>query len=66
MGFPRARRFANVSIEWVGDEAVVLIPETLEYHAFSGRAYEVWQAADGTRSEDELAELVLATGRWKV
>lgn len=58
MGFPRARTFSEVYLEWVGRDAVVWIGDRMEYHTCVGGSYEVWQLADGTRTEAELAELV--------
>lgn len=58
MLFPRARRFEQVYTELAGADLVMYVVETERYHTFSNGAYEIWQAADGTRSEDELAVYV--------
>lgn len=58
MSFPRARRYKKIETEWVGSDAVVFVRDTYEYHCFSNRAYDIWNAADGERSKEEIARLV--------
>ncbi len=58
MLFPRARRFEQVYTELAGADLVMYVVETERYHTFSNGAYEIWQAADGTRSEEKLAVYV--------
>ncbi len=55
MSFPRARVFADVSMVSAGEDVVVFVLETMRYHTFGNGAFDLWQAADGTRSEDDLA-----------
>ncbi len=55
MSFPRARVFADISVVSAGDDVVIFVLETMRYHTFANGAFELWQAADGTRSEDDLA-----------
>lgn len=58
MSFPRGRRFERIETALAGEDTVVFVWDTYHYHSFSNRAFELWQAANGERSEAELAVLV--------
>ncbi len=50
MSLPRGLVIEKESIEYAGDDVLVLDCETLACHAFKPNAYRVWRACDGTRS----------------
>lgn len=60
MTFARACQFDVVQVERVGDEDVVLViaGERIEYHRFTGRAFDVWQLLDGATAVDAIADRV--------
>jgi pyrroloquinoline quinone biosynthesis protein D len=51
----RPRRRADVVLQDVGGEAILIDPHTDEAHVLNGSAARLWQLCDGERTIDELA-----------
>lgn len=51
----RPRRRADIVLQDVGGEAILIDPRTDEAHVLNGSAARLWQMCDGERSMDELA-----------
>ncbi len=51
----RPRRRADVALQDVGGEAILIDPHTDEAHVLNGSAARLWQLCDGERTIDELA-----------
>ena len=51
----RPRRRADIVLQDVGGEAILLDPRTDEAHVLNGSAARLWQLCDGERTLDQLA-----------
>jgi pyrroloquinoline quinone biosynthesis protein D len=51
----RPRRRADIVLQDVGGEAILIDPKTDEAHVLNGSAARLWQLCDGERSIDEIA-----------
>lgn len=51
----RPRRRADIVLQDVGGEAILIDPRTDEAHVLNGSAARLWQLCDGERTLDQLA-----------
>lgn len=51
----RPRRRADIVLQDVGGEAILIDPQTDEAHVLNGSAARLWQLCDGERTLDDLA-----------